>query len=167
MYRTQNTSKQSCNTWLMSILKVSGASQRPMGITRYSNFSYLVLNAVLSMSSGFTRIWWQTFIRSSFKNTCTLSNLPSISYDRVNSALLFFIIRFSYRESTTARNVSFCNAGKPPKLFFLGDDDGSDWHDQDVLKVLDRSHIWVLYSVTRWLMLIGRRYMMNADRRMT
>lgn len=39
---------------------------------------------------------------------------------------------------------------KPPNIFFLRDDDGSDCYYQDLLKDLDISHISVLYSGISW-----------------
>src|SRR6185437_7416638 len=57
--------RHSRNTSCMSCMKVAGALHKPNGMTKNSKWPYLVLKAVLGMSSGWMRIWWYPLRRSS------------------------------------------------------------------------------------------------------
>lgn len=76
----------------MSVWKVAGASQRPVCITEYWSFLYLLSKAVLSESYGCVRIWWNLVARSSFENTSEpprLSNISSVGVRESFSAMYF------------------------------------------------------------------------------
>ena len=97
MLTSRKTSMQSYKIRFIRDWKFSGALHSPMGITKNSNWLYLVLNAVFSIPSDFKRIWGNPVLRSLFAKSFVYPSILIISSERYNGGLYRCLIRLKAR----------------------------------------------------------------------